>query len=85
MKLKKMTWEQHIEYGKKIKEMRNLTLEMVEQFGRVYEKTDKINKCAKKLEDAIDSLKNNLDNKVCAEYPEKRDHEVTRIYYGEEK
>jgi hypothetical protein len=80
MKKEKMTIDQHIELGREIKNFRACILQS--HVMRVGGKTSREYKAVRKALDAVDELRNQLDNVVCRDYMDFKD--ATKIYYGHE-
>lgn len=76
----RLTYEEHIDYGKRLKcirkEFMNLTTPLL---GEKYPKTSQIATCAKNAMKYLGRLRCELDEKLAEEHPEKP---YERVYYG---
>ena len=74
----KMTLEQHLELGEKVKEFRETLMQPhVMCIGK---KSSRESRAVNNALKYLDRMKNELDNVVCRDFPEYKD--ATRVYYG---
>jgi len=76
-----LSFDEHESLGYKLSEIRNYLMETETMLINAY--GTKVT-CKKAIDD-IDLLRNWLDDKVCAEHPEKTNKEVFAVYYGNGK
>lgn len=79
----KITFEEHIEIGERLKEiydyLMNLDIKISNAYGGGL---NDIGFNSRIATGAVGVLRSKLDDRVCEEYKEKQDHEVVSVYYG---
>ena len=71
--------KQHVSAGQFLFDTRNKLLALNCELSKAYGKTSRPATLAKRALVACDNLRNDLDNKVCAENPDCDD--ITKVYY----
>ena len=75
----RFSFEKHQEVGKELKVIRNHLLRLSVEICNAYPKQEKVSRQSEKAYEAIDGLRNVLDNCFLEEYP---DEDYRGVYYG---
>lgn len=78
-----LTWEEHVELGKKLKVIDSELGEVEKTLPNRFGLTSKVGKQAKSARQKLRDLRCELDRLICAAFPEKENKEILNIYYGE--
>lgn len=82
MRKRGFTLDQHLQRGFALKLTRDFILQLTVELSNAYPLTHKSVKHAKAALNALDSLKCELDDRVCEENPKIADEVVLQAYYG---
>jgi hypothetical protein len=78
----KMTFEEHLEMGKKIKATNAALSDRLKEASTMLGATHPATRRLRTILSKFGEVRSILDNKVCGDFPERSDKEVTRVYYG---
>ena len=82
-KYKKMDWDEWKKLGDAFKDFEKAKLVVSSLMNEEFPKSGKMAKLYNKVDKAIGELRSKLDDEICAlPWPEKRDDEVTNVFYG---
>ena len=79
MKTSGYDWKQHVSAGHFLFDARDKLLALHCELSKAYGKTSRPATLAKRAMVACDNLRNDLDNKVCAENPDR--DSAAKVYY----
>lgn len=79
-----LTYEEHAELGEKLQHLQVDLVNLTAHLSSAYGKSRRISSLSKKVVQALDALRCELDNLACAENPRDLfpDREPQRLYYG---
>ena len=76
-----ISWEEHLKLGRELYEMNERLTRLHVEVGNAYGVSSRVSKCLARAAESLSKLRSELDNRVCSEYPNRSDHEVTHVYY----
>ena len=84
MKHTRLTYDEHVEIGGKLKKLRSELMEITVRLRRAHGSTSPVIKAADRAMAGVNDLRNRLDSQLCASLPPS-DESWRGVYYGENR